>query len=291
MNLIPLAGAGAISEAAGTVLEKKVLRKHKVNYKDYHVFSFFSIVAIIGILIPLILLFYPSLWAISPEALSLKNLGIMAFIVVSSIIANLSIFYAVKWEKVTELQPIRLLQPLFVILLAFIFYASERQTDFRIISAALIASLALVFSHIKKHHLVFNKYSISALLGSLFFAMELVTSKSILDYYSPLSFYFIRCFFIFLFSYMIFKSNPTTFGKKNWIYTLVIAAIWVFYRVLLYSSYTGQGVIFTTLLFLLAPVFVYILSYFYLKEKPTWKNIVSAGIIILCVAYAVWTSG
>ena len=135
--------------------------------------------------------------------LKTKNISIFAFIILISVVANILTFYAFKREKVTELEPIRLFQPLFVIVIAFIVYVSERQISAGILTAALIASLALIFSHIEKHHLKFNKYMIAALIGSLFFAIELVASKAILQYYSPLSFYFLRCASIFIISFII----------------------------------------------------------------------------------------
>src|SRR3989344_3438911 len=204
MIWLPL--SGAISEAAGAILEKKILKKHKVDYKNYTVFSFGSIV-----LIMLSLIYF--FWKVSPEAFSTKNLLIFAFVVVSSIIANLLIFYSLKRETVTELEPIRLMQPLFTILLAVMLFSSERKLSITLL--ALIASISLIAAHVKKHHLVFDKYIIAALLGSLFFAIELVASKFILDYYNPFTFYFLRCLFIFIITIIIFHPK---FSSILWLF-------------------------------------------------------------------------
>ena len=122
--LIPF--TGAISEATGTILEKRILRKKKVDHRDYNVFGFFAILIVMVIAILVLQQFFPQLFSlkIQKEALELKNLIIMAFVIIFSILANLFIFYAMKWEKITELEPIRLMQPLFVILLAFFMYSS-----------------------------------------------------------------------------------------------------------------------------------------------------------------------
>lgn len=273
--------AGAISEAAGTILEKTVLRKRKINYKVYTVFSFLAIV-----LVSLPLLYF--FWKLTPEAYETKNLLILAFIITTSIIANLLMFYSLKREKVSELEPLRLFQPLFVILLAFIIYSTERK--YSILIAALIASGALIFSHIEKHHFRFNKYLIAALLASLFFAVELVATKALLPYYSGITFYFVRCAAILLITLAIFRPNPKNIDKTSGILIFITGAIWVFYRVLLYYGYATYGVIFTTLLFILAPVFIYAFARIFLKEKLTWRNIVATIVIILCVTYAIWTS-
>jgi drug/metabolite transporter (DMT)-like permease len=47
-------------------------------------------------------------------------------------------------------------------------------------------------------------------------------------------------------------------------------------------------VIFTTLIFLLTPVFIYIFSRIYLNEKLNWRNILASIIIVLCVLYALF---
>lgn len=281
--LIPFAASGALSEAAGTVLEKNILRKRKIDFRDYQVYSFLAITLLT---IPLLLFF----WHLSPEALNLKNIFILLFVITCSIIANLFVFYSLKWEKITELEPLRLFQPLFVILLAFILYSSERQNPYQIIIAALIASLALIFSHIKKHHLKLNKYMVSALLGSLFFAIELVVSKYLLSYYNGITFYFIRCSLIFIISLLIFKSKPSSIDKKSWIYVVLVAGIWVFYRTLVYYGYMHFSVIFTTLLFVLSATLIYLFAVIFLKEKITWRNIIASIVILACVAYAVHVS-
>jgi len=287
MKIYAIPFFGAFLEAAGTVLEKKILRG-KMDFKSYNVFSF---LAIILVLIPCFLIlghFFPLLFSfkIQSGALEIKNVLIMSAIILLSILANLFVFYAMKWEKITEIEPIRLFQPLFVIIFAFLLYSSERQTGTSLIIAAVIASLALIFSHVKKHHFRISKYSLAAFLGSVFFAAELAISKEILNFYSPMSFYLIRCLFIFIITYLIFRPKFSSIPNQKWPYVFLVAFIWILYRVLLYFSYETKGIIITTLLFILAPVFIYLLSYFYLKEKPNWRNIIAAIIIILCVAYA-----
>ena len=130
--------------------------------------------------------------------------------------ANLFVFYAMKWEKITEIEPIRLFQPLFVIIFAFLLYSSERQTAAPLIIAAIVASLALILSHIRRHHLKISRYSLAAFLGSIFFAAELAISKEILNFYSPMSFYLIRCLFIFIITYLIFRPKLNSIPNQKW---------------------------------------------------------------------------
>ena len=284
---------GAFSEGAGTVLEKELLMKRRLETRTYNTFSFMSIVIL---LIPIILLthyFLPNQFSlnIDSQVFQLKNILIMLGVIILSIFANLFTFYALKWEKITELEPMRLMQPMFTILLAFFLFSAERQTKSSIIILSLVASFAIIASHIKRHHFSLNIYAWSAILGSLFFALELVVSKEILNLYPPLIFYFVRCLGIFLVSLAIFKPNPSKIQKSTWPLIFGISLIWIFYRVLLYSSYLTQGVIITTLLFILTPIFIYLFSWKYLKEQFKWRNLIASIIIIICVALAMWING
>jgi len=271
---------GAFLEAVGTILEKKLLKHKKIDYRNYTVYGFLAIVLI---LLPIIYFFQD----VEEEAFFLKNILIFLLVIFMSILANVLFYYSLKKVKIIEFEPIRLMQPLFTILLAVIAYKSER--NWTIVLLAIIASISLVVSHLKKHHLAINKYTISVYLSSLFFAVELVASKAIIQYYNPFFFYFLRCFFIFLFSFLIFKPSFSILAKdkKIGVMTLIIAAIWVVYRAIIYYGYGVYGVVVTTLLFILAPVFLVILAVFFLHEKPSLKQIISIIIMIACVAAAI----
>lgn len=279
---------GALSEAVGTIIERNILRKRKIDSREYNIFSFLAISLLLVPVIILLYLFFPQSFPIKidSQAFSSLNLLILLGVIVFSIIANLLAFYALKWEKMTEVEPLRLLQPMFAIFLAFFIFSSERTGKTGIIIAAVIASLALIFSHIKKHHCEFNKFAISAILGSFFFALELIISNLILPFYPPLVFYFIRCVGILILGVAIYKPKPELIERKTWKMIFLVASIWIVYRLLLYSSYLSMGPIETTLLFMLTPIFIYIISYTYLKEKISWRNIVASIIILLCVGYA-----
>src|SRR4030042_1509646 len=209
MVYIPILGALALS--AGTILERFILKKKKIGIKLYQTASFLAITLAT---LPFLYFF----WKMDAGAFSLKSILIFIGVIISSITANLFVFYSLKWEKVTNLEPARILEPLFVILLAIIFssFASGLyERDITLVIPALIAAAALIFPHIKKHHLRINKYIIAAIFGSFFFALELVLSRLILDFYSPITFYFLRCIFIFL---------KEKLNWKNIISSLVILA-------------------------------------------------------------------
>lgn len=274
---------GAVAMASGTILEKIVLRKKKIDVKLYQVAGFLAIVLV---MVPFIYFF----WKLDPLAWELKNIFIFTLVVFFSIIANLLVFYSLKWEKLSNLEPARILEPLFVILLAVIFsffVSNLYERNLNVIIPALIAALALIFSHIKRDHLRFNKYFIAATIGSFFFAAELVISRLILDLYSPLSFYFLRSSAILLFSFLLFRPSLKKIDTKARWQILAAGAFFVFYRVIVYYGYINIGVIFTTLMIMLGPIFIYLFAKIFLKEKLEWRNVVAGIIIAVSVIYAI----
>jgi drug/metabolite transporter (DMT)-like permease len=278
MVYFPVLGALALSFTA--ILEKLALRKRKIPANHLIVALFFSAVII---MIPLMLIF----GKVSSEIFQLKNILILALIIIFAILANICYFYAMKWEKLSNLEPVHLLEPLLVVLFASLFFTSERNTE--IIIPAIIAGLALLFSHIKKHHLDFNKYILVGILGSIFYASEIMLSKLILEFYNPLGLYFFRGLFVLGFMAIIFRPNifKEVKGKNRWM-ILLTGSLWVFYRVLAYYGYMRLGIVFTTLILMLSPVFIYLFSWKFLKEKLEWRNIVSAVVIVLCVLYVLF---
>jgi len=282
MIYIPILGAVAL--ATGIIIQRSVLKKKKIDIKSYQTAEF---LAIIIAMLPFIYFF----WHIDAQALEFKNIFIFSLVVLFSITANLFTFYSMKWEKVTNLAPAKILEPLFVIILAiffsFIIDSKLYERNLKVIIPALIAGVALIFSHIKKHHLKFNKYFIAAILGSFFFALELIISRLILDHYSSITFYFLRCSAILLVSIILFRPKLKVFDKKARISILIIGIIWAVYRIIIYWGYVNLGVMFTTLLIMMGPIFIYLFAWKFLKEKINWKNIIASIIIIACIIYAV----
>lgn len=271
--------------AGGTIFEKIILKNKNVNIKFYQTISFLFISLAI---IPLVYFF----WKMTPEASETKNITIFILVIITSVAANFLFLYSLKKEKVSNLEPARMLEPLFTILLAIIFGLiftnGLYDTNSKIMIPGLIAALTLVFSHVRKDHIKFNKYFIAAIFSSLFFALELVISRLILDYYSPFTFYFLRCLCVFIISFALFQPKFSIFEKidrkTKWI-IFATALIWIIYRAIIYYGYIYYGVIFTTLMVMLGPIFVYLFAHLFLKEKIGWRNIISAAIILGCVLY------
>ena len=275
---------GALISAGGTVIAKIVLKRRNISPNLFQVTVFLGL---ISVMLPLIYFF----WRIDlQQALTYKNLFILGLVVIFSIIANYLHLHALKKEKVGNLVSAGVLSPMFIIILAFIFSffidGGLYQREANILIPGLIAATAILLSHVEKHHFKFNKYYIYALIAGIFGALELTISRMILDLYSPITFYFIRVFLIFLISLAIFKPDFKKIDKKSVYWIIFACIIWVSFRVIIYSGYTSIGIISTTLIFMLSPTFLYLFTYIFLKEKIKIKHMIASGIVVLCIAYA-----
>lgn len=281
--MIYLPVLGALALASAIIFQKMVLVRKRVDIKLYHILEFFSILLA---MLPFIYFF----WRLDTEAFLPKNIFILFLVIIFSILANLFTFYSMKWEKISNIEPAKVLEPLFVIILAIFFSYIVKGDMFdrnlNVIIPAFIAGFALIFSHIEKHHLSFNKYFIAAILGSFFFALELVISRLILDYYSPITFYFARCTAVLALSLIIFRPKLIKLQTKVKFQVIAIGILLVLMRIIVYYGYVNLGVIFTTLMIMLSPVFIYLFAFIFLKEKLKIKNIISAAVIVLSVLYA-----
>jgi drug/metabolite transporter (DMT)-like permease len=45
------------------------------------------------------------------------------------------------------------------------------------------------------------------------------------------------------------------------------------------------------MLFILSPIFIYLFAWLYLKEKVTWRQIISSIIIVGCIVVAIVING
>ncbi|MCA9487618.1 MAG: DMT family transporter [Nanoarchaeota archaeon] len=281
MVYIPILAGLAL--ATGTIIEKLVLMKRKISAEFYETIGFF---ALILVMTPFIFFF----WKMDSQALAFHNIIIFSIIVILAVLANYFTFKAMKKGKLSKIEPVKVTEPLFTIILAVIFGLFFTKGIFssnpRIIIPAIIGGIALIFPHIKKHHLEFNRNFRLVLLGSFLFALELVVSRLILDYYNGLTFYFLRCSFVFIISLIVFR--PKIRGKLNKkisFHILIASIIWIGYRLLLYYGYERLGVIETSLMVMLGPVFIYIFAWKFLHDKPTWKNLLASVVILLCIVF------
>ena len=217
MLYIPFLGAGSL--AFSNLLERIVLKRKKISVASYQTVAF---LAIILTMLPFMYFF----WNVNSDASKPWAIGLFLLVIIFAVVANVLTFYSLKGAKLGSLEPALISEEIFVIILAliasFFFDGTFYEKNLNVILPAGIACLALVFSHFKKDHIVFNKYFTAALLSSFFFALELIISKPLLDFYSPITFYFIRCVGVFLISIFIFRKSFTEIKDKTVLFEIFL---------------------------------------------------------------------
>ena len=270
--------ASAILQASSVTLDKIILNIKKVTYKTYTGISF-PLILLINLII--FLIFRPE---ISSPMFSILLIFLIILSSASAIIGNLFFYKALKSDCLNEMEAVVLFTNIPLILFTALFFSSER--NYLIIVLALIASLAIIWSHWKNHHLKFAKpvlpYLIFALIISPFRG---IISKVLLQTWSPISLQLATSILPALFFFIFFfKSVKRTPNKKAFFLLLATNILTSIAWILYFFSYQRIGVIQTVLIFSLQPLLVYFSSILIIKEKFHWKKFLAFMIILGCIA-------
>ena len=278
----------AIAGAAGIILDKIILSYQKVGHRQL-------IIILFVFLFLLSALFYPWFGKINLEALRPEYLFLLFLVVLIASIYNVLYYHGVEKEKIAEVELITMLTPLSTIVIASIFLQAERHTH--VLIAGLIASLTLIFAHIKRRHLSFDVFQKGLIIYLLLYPIEAILLKSLLSIYSPLAMYMVRTFFILIFlstwfyfvsPYFKIETKLSFHGwkAKNYYTALIIAALAVVQMVFIYWAYADFGIVYTTIILTLMPILVYLGSVTILKERVQRRVLVAALVILGCIVYA-----
>lgn len=267
----------SVSGSLEVFLNKYILSKERVNYKLFTALSFIVISVIM-------LIISPFLFEYNKSFFDPFNILFFIVIVIIGTIANVLLFKGMKKEKLTEADSMIVFGGFFTILLSIFIYADERNPY--ILIPALIASAALILSHIKKHHVKFHKAALLILIATLLFAVENVIIKYLLRTYNPFTLYFLRCVFIALLLGFVFKPDFKKLSKKKYFHLAVAQVFIIIQLVLTYYSYKHYGVVYTSLILTLLPILVYIYAVIWLKEKLEMKKTIAGIVILVCVVVA-----
>ena len=175
--------------------------------------------------------------------------------------------------------------PLLTIIIAGIVYPDER--NLKILLLAIIAALALIFSHIEKRHLKFDKGLFPIMLAVFLGAVETNIIKELLYFYSPVAMYTVRTGLVSLLLFLIVRPSMKDMVKDGMRKLFLISFMWVLIMIFTYYSFQILGVVYTVLILMLTPVLIVFGSYLILKErKIRKKDIVALIIVVICVIVA-----
>ncbi len=267
----------SVSRALEVIVDKHILSRQKVDFRNYLVGVFLLIfvgAAMLGIF----------LGRIDREFFRLPY--ILAFIgVVATAVGWNAIFYrAIQHETLTDAEPIILTTPLAVILIGILFLPSERKWSYIILG--LIAAISLIAARVQKKHLHLNLYSLALIGYVILFAFEALFIKVTLNHLNAFALYPLRVLFVTIILALVLRPPLRKTNNQNWLSFALVAIIANAYHLTLYLSYDRFGITVTALFTVIQPILVYLASLFFFKEKFNWKNIAAAVVVLGCVIAA-----
>ena len=268
----------AVLQAASFSLDKVILSFKKIDFRGY-----------IGVSFPLIffinlLIFFTFDPPISRE-LIYKTFWWLFASVALTIASNVIYYRALKRDKLSEMEVIGLLTALPVIIFSGLAFSDER--NYFILIPALIASAAIVWSHLKKGHLLIKKDTLPFLIWSLTMApLAAAVSKILLSDWNPISLEMLRMGAVTAAVAPFFQKQVKTISAHAIWFLVLTNVLTSIAWILFYFSYQRLGIVYTMLLFSIQPILVYFAAIFILKEKIDRKKIIAFAIALLSIAIA-----
>lgn len=266
-----------LGQVSGVLIDKIILTRRQVSL---HVF----VPVLFLFLFVLTVVLFPYFGKISPQITSPYYITIFVSMLATAIIWNIFYYKGIQAEKVHDFEMIIMFQPLLTIILAVIFLGEDR--NIHLIIASVIASLSLIAAHIKKSHLEFSTGAKDLVIATIFISVELILIKILLDVLSPVALYGIRTGILFIFFYFYYRPDIFRVGNKNVLLILLTAFLGVVQMVLKFYGFELYGVIYTSLILILAPLLIYVSSAVFLHERIKIRTIIFGLVILGCIVYA-----
>ena len=267
----------AVANSAEMLLERYLLNAKHLGWKKSMTMGF-------GLIFIFMLIGSPLFFSYSSLYLSNTNIAYLGIVVFLAIAFNSLFFFGLKHTKVNEAEPLILTSWIFTIINAAIVFPEERNVFYIIL--ALIASLSVLGSHLKKHHLQMDKYALCILLSAFLISIHDLFVKKLLDVYDPFTFYFVRCGLCAVAFLFLFKKHASGISKSAFAFLTITTVVAIVRYVFMYWSYQVWGLVYTSLLMCIAPAIILVGSHIFLGEKLQTKNIVSTVIIVGCIITA-----
>ncbi len=270
--IVPL--LAVVFGTANTLFAKILLSRYKLDYRSFLSIAFIMITAFLAPLLPWMHNF-------SSAMLEPMNILLILGLGVTGYLYNLFFFKGFVEEKLTEIESIVLLIPLFSSILAYITFVSER--TLLPIFLGVIASGVLAWSHLNHHGFEFGKGAKYLLLAILMAAIEYLFIKELGPVYNAYTMYFTRCCIIMVLLFFTFKPKLSVLSSKHWKLLSVTQIAALTQYLLMFWSVGLNGIVMTNLILNLLPVSVYTYAYLFYHDRPGWKKILAGVITLICV--------
>ena len=279
MPVILLPIIAVLADASYMTIVKSFFRRYgRLTSREFNWLQFVGIVFVLLMTAP----FFVH-WPTPAQMQSLWQLLVGVILLATA--ANLLFYWAIEREKISEVEPFLLFNPLVAILIAGLFYPSER--IWLVYVAAAIASVILVWSHWHKHKLTLTR-GLMAIIGfSLIYGLEASAVKTLLTVYEPIALYLIRSSFVLITLSLVAWPNFKIIKPHHWAIFGILGALAVASMTATYMAFVARSVSETIFIFTLSPILVYVLSVLFLYEQWRMKNIIASVVI---AGLVVWVS-
>ena len=263
-----------LGDAGNILVDKYNFLRNKISPQQYNVglFLFLAIFSAISLF-----------WFLGDNNFQLVAwLWLVAVIVVATV-WNIGYAKALSKENLEEFESFILFTPLITTILAWVFLQEKNE---KVFVSSLIASLAFIFAHIKKNHFVVHKAQKYLAGVVMLMSLESIFVKQALVYFSPAFLYTLRTLIVLVIFTIIYSRSLKTIPQKSWLLFAISGSFGAIFKIAQFAGFANYGVIYTTLVLMLAPFIILLFDKLWLKEKLHWKQIVSIIIIIGAILYA-----
>lgn len=263
-----------IGDAGNILLDKYNFLRNKVSPQQYNVgtFLFLTLFSAVSLV-----------WFWGDNNLVVAGWWWLTAVIIVATAWNIGYARALSRENLEEFESFILFTPLLTTILAWVFLGEQNE---KVFIASIIASIAFIFAHLKKNHLVLHKQQKYLAGVVLLMSLEYILNKQALLYFSPALLYTLRTLVVFLVFTTIYRRSVKTIPHKSWILFAFSGAMGALYKIAQFAGFNNYGVIYTTLVLMLAPFVILLFDKVWLKEKLHWRQIASIVVIIGAIIYA-----
>lgn len=267
----------SIGYAGGIVTDKILLSKRKIPLFRFVPMLFVFLAIFTAVLVPK--------WgSVNLELLMTpKYLLLVLIMVITAVTWNILYYRGIQQEDIHEFELIMLLSPMVTIILAEVFLPDER--NWQTFLAGVVASLALLLTRFRHHHVQIGKIAWMTMLAMLLMSVESIFIKMLLDVLSPVALYFLRTTILATVFVSIYKPKVLGFSKSSFFLLMFTAILGVIQMVLKFFGFDKLGVTETTMILVLGPFLVYFLSFFWFKEKLYKRDVFAFIVLIACILF------
>ncbi len=271
-NFTTISIISAFFAAIANLLARTILKDLKT--RDILAINFFTMGAVL-------LLLSPFFYQFKPTAI---NIALLLIIALVDTAANYFYFQTFENTDASVASPLLSLAPGFTFLFSWLLL-SDLASPRSIILCLIILVLIILFSVDLDNFRQFKKVTLwPALLSSILFGLSAIPSKYLLDAAQATNaptLYMFRAMLIALFSVLFFKFTINKISVRQYRMIFFRGLFVITQWVLLYWALSRGSAGVTLTLGNITPIFVFILSIIFLKEKPTLKKLLAASLILV----------